>query len=610
MAPPPAKRQRKVLSLETKKEILCKCDAGWSNASIQDHYGIAKSTLGDIKRSREKIMAYSVEFSCASLTARNKERKVMAKPKSVELDQCVMKWYQQQRGSGVMVRGTEMKMAAERFAAKIGIDGFKASEGWLYRLKLRHGLSNKKAYGESLDANEQLIDEFRQDVKALINREGLLLEQLYNCDETGLYYRSVPENTLASEKEKTVPGRKLCKARVSLMCAANAIGSHRLKPIVVGKAKQPRCLRGVMDSLPVHYDYSAKSWFNARIFKNWFHNHAVPEIVRYQTEVMKVSRDRVCALILLDNAPAHPSSSELVAEHGRIRVKFLPAKTTSLIQPMDQGIIASFKRLYRRRFLEEVMVIESEEEEDVGKLTLENLRKYDLRSVLHNISRAWYDVPKSTLANGWNRLLHDTDPVVDFGGFEATDFHRQFVRAKENSSEEDVQDWLECDEGDPGQQILTENDIAEEILHPDGDISDDDDDDDDSDGLITRPKTASARTSTDVLLEYLEHPSSSVQMKSYAPLVRELRDAIIKEQSQWPLKQTKIRSFFTPTTPSPRPSSQVDSSPSVSSSRPTSSLSISSSCDVDSPDDIPLPLQDSSPRSPVTPEPIPVRFFF
>ena len=128
MAPPPAKRQRKVLSLETKKEILCKCDAGWSNASIQDHYGIAKSTLGDIKRSREKIMAYSVEFSCASLTARNKERKVMAKPKSVELDQCVMKWYQQQRGSGVMVRGTEMKMAAERFAAKIGIDGFKASE--------------------------------------------------------------------------------------------------------------------------------------------------------------------------------------------------------------------------------------------------------------------------------------------------------------------------------------------------------------------------------------------------------------------------------------------------------------------------------------------------
>ena len=132
MAPPPAKRPRKVLSLETKSEILRKCDEGWSNISIQEHYGIARSTLCDLKKSREKIMTYSVDFSCASLTSRNKERKVMAKPKSVELDQCIMKWYQQQGASGVMVSETEVKMSAERFAAKIGIEGFKASEGWLF----------------------------------------------------------------------------------------------------------------------------------------------------------------------------------------------------------------------------------------------------------------------------------------------------------------------------------------------------------------------------------------------------------------------------------------------------------------------------------------------
>lgn len=45
---------------------------------------------------------------------------------------------------------------------------------------------------------------------------------------------------LASEKEKSVSGRKLCKARVSLMCGAKALGSHHLKPIIVGKAKQPQ----------------------------------------------------------------------------------------------------------------------------------------------------------------------------------------------------------------------------------------------------------------------------------------------------------------------------------------------------------------------------------
>ncbi|XP_045101464.1 tigger transposable element-derived protein 7-like [Portunus trituberculatus] len=383
------------------------------------------------------------DFDCikkavASKTGKKKDRKMMAKPKNVELDQCVIKWYQQQCASGVMVHGTELKMSAERFASNIGLQGFKASEGWLYRFKLRHGLTCKKVYGESLDANEEVIDQYCKEVKDLIQREGLLLEQLYNADETGLYYRSIPENTLASEKEKSVPGRKLCKARVSLLCGANALGSHRLKPLVVGKEKQPRCLRGMMDSLSVHYDHSVKAWFNVKVFKNWIFKHAVPEIVRFQMEVMKVSREQVRALILLDNAPAHPPASELVAKHGRIRVKFLPPNTTSLIQPMDQGIIVAFKRLYRRRFLEEVMVVVDEEERNVGQLTLQNLKNYNLRSVMHNISWAWNDVSSSTLANGWNCLLHRTEPVVDFLGFEADNFHHQFVKSGENTTVDDI----------------------------------------------------------------------------------------------------------------------------------------------------------------------------
>ncbi|MPC86755.1 hypothetical protein E2C01_081591 [Portunus trituberculatus] len=40
MAPPPAKRPRKVLTLETKQEILRQCDEGWSSARIQEEFGI------------------------------------------------------------------------------------------------------------------------------------------------------------------------------------------------------------------------------------------------------------------------------------------------------------------------------------------------------------------------------------------------------------------------------------------------------------------------------------------------------------------------------------------------------------------------------------------
>ena len=155
-----------------------------------------------------------------------------------------------------------------------------------------------------------------------------------------------------------MPGRKLSKVRVSAMCCANATGTHRLKPVVVGKQSSPHCLRGPMESLPLVYYNSLKSWFTSWIFKDWFFNHAVPEIVRHQVDDLKIARDRVKALILLDNAPAHPAKGQLVGYHGRIRCLFLPPNTTSLIQPMDQGIIVATKRLYRRRFLEEVMVVQ------------------------------------------------------------------------------------------------------------------------------------------------------------------------------------------------------------------------------------------------------------
>ena len=116
---------------------------------------------------------------------------------------------------------------------------------------------------------------------------------MYNTDETGLYIRSLPTSTLADDKEKSVPGRKLSKTRVSAVRGTNATGCHRLQPVVVRHAKNPRCLRGLMDRLPVIYYPSLKAWFNTRIFCDWFSNYAVKEIVHFQTETLGILRNQV-----------------------------------------------------------------------------------------------------------------------------------------------------------------------------------------------------------------------------------------------------------------------------------------------------------------------------
>ena len=149
-------------------------------------------------------------------------------------------------------------------------------------------------------------------MQELIREEDLQLNQIYNADETALFWRSLPVNIQAFKDEDKVPGKKISKDKFSALLGANASGIHRLKPVVVGKAAKPRCLKDHMDSLPVIY-YISNSWFNAAIFADWFFNHFIPEVRRYQEDILHIPPDEVKAILLLDNTPAHPHADKLVS---------------------------------------------------------------------------------------------------------------------------------------------------------------------------------------------------------------------------------------------------------------------------------------------------------
>ena len=51
--------------------------------------------------------------------------------------------------------------------------------------------------------------------------------------------------------------------------------------------------------------------------------------------------------LLIDNCPAHPSVSDLT----NVQLVFLLPNTTSVLQPMDQGVIRSLKAHYRGRVI-------------------------------------------------------------------------------------------------------------------------------------------------------------------------------------------------------------------------------------------------------------------
>ena len=62
---------------------------------------------------------------------------------------------------------------------------------------------------------------------------------------------------------------------------------------------------------------------------------------------------RAKILLMLDNATSHGKEEDFELSH--VKIKFLPANTTSHLQPLDQRIIATFKIYYRKLMLQSLL---------------------------------------------------------------------------------------------------------------------------------------------------------------------------------------------------------------------------------------------------------------
>ena len=87
------------------------------------------------------------------------------------------------------------------------------------------------------------------------------------------------------------------------------------------------------------YRNNAKAWMLITIFQEWLR-----EFDRQIAQ--KHGGQRV--LLLLDNCTSHKVEN-LALPH--VEIHFLPPNTTSKIQPIDAGIIISFKKHYRYYYI-------------------------------------------------------------------------------------------------------------------------------------------------------------------------------------------------------------------------------------------------------------------
>ena len=90
------------------------------------------------------------------------------------------------------------------------------------------------------------------------------------------------------------------------------------------------------------------------------------------------------------------TSSTHLFDDGKIFAHFLPANITSLIHPMDHGVLKAIKTIYRNKLIRRLII-----EGDVGKSIVE-FSEYE---IVEFVAESWSDIQPLTLRRSWQKVI-------------------------------------------------------------------------------------------------------------------------------------------------------------------------------------------------------------
>ncbi|XP_004082589.1 tigger transposable element-derived protein 1-like [Oryzias latipes] len=478
------KRQRKMLTVTQKVGLLDMLKEGRSYSAVGRHYGLNESTVRYIKKEENNIRrTAAISFNKDAkrvVTVRNKTIIRMesalalwisdCRKRNITLDTNIIRTkakalYKTLAGSDDVHNGNEqgdVEPSPSTSALHSEPSPFYASKGWFDKFQKRFGLKSVSLQGEATPADAAGAEAYAKTKFKTIIKEGTYKpEQVFNMGETGLFWKQIPSQAKAS-------GFRGQKDRVTLVMCGNAAG-FMIKPGLISRLKNPRALKNKnMSALPVYWMHNTMAWMTKALNLNWFKGCFIPEVKGYLTE--KGLDFKV--LLLIDNAGGFADD----LSHDGVQIEFLPPNTSSLIQPMDQGIIRTFKALYTRNTLQHLVDAMDSDQNFSFK---DYWREYTIASCLQHIQRAHQEMKSETLNGCWEKLwpeaVHNpTESRLD-------EIHRSVVETAVSLAKRlrgDGFDEITSDDVnsliDAHSQPLTDEDLAEMTKPPsEGEVEED-----------------------------------------------------------------------------------------------------------------------------------------
>jgi hypothetical protein len=133
-----------------------------------------------------------------------------------DVDEALAQWVESYQVN-INISGEMIRQKVAQFLERLHPDAlkFEFSSGWLAKFKQRHQIWSHRRFGESGVADTEIIEESLPRIRTILDQYALA--DIYNIDETGLFYHMQVDNSFATRQ---LEGRKQNKERITSLYAA------------------------------------------------------------------------------------------------------------------------------------------------------------------------------------------------------------------------------------------------------------------------------------------------------------------------------------------------------------------------------------------------------
>ncbi|KAG0437110.1 Tigger transposable element-derived protein 6 [Dictyocoela muelleri] len=386
------------MSIQEKKKIAEEINGkGYTRKEIMIKYNISKSVATSIIKHVSHLI--NLQKNDSALEKRINLSNVQSK--YAEIDSFLVKKLKFLRSKNIPVRqNTILKLAMDFYKEKNDCDTT-VTNYFVKKFVERNSIKYITLHGEASSADLSMIDAFKENL--IIKTKEYAIKDIFNVDETGLYIKAGYNKTYVLDKKLDCKNIKTEKTRMTVMLGLNMYG-EKLKLLLIGKSNKPRGFRNIdMNTFNTVYRSNKTSWLTAEIFNDYLIS---------LNDKLKIENRKI--LLLLDNFSGHK-----VGNKSNIELLFFPPNCTSIIQPLDLGIIHSFKSRFKS-LLNNFQIYNALSNDNDQKAIN---KKIDFACVIRWVDKSFLEITNDVIKNCWNKtnLIPNNEPIIPLESPEITE---------------------------------------------------------------------------------------------------------------------------------------------------------------------------------------------